>query len=101
MTHLELAQALAVLPAKEVESIVEAASNFRAASALLTGLAPKKAKRGPKPATAPAKKRGRPRKVELERPSAFSGSLDRLKGIKEGGIKVRRPATAPVEDDAA
>jgi len=107
MNHHELAQALAALTEKEVEAIVGAASNLRTAEQALAALAPKakaRKKRGPNkpkeasaapvatpeaPPAAPAKRRGRP---PLPKPAAFSSALDKLKAVKVGDVKVRRPS---------
>lgn len=94
---LELAQSLSALTEKEVEAIVSAANNFRSANATLSALTGKqRKKRGPnKPKAEPPKRRGRPPAVPKS--AAFSSALDKLKAVKEGGIKIRRPSASTDE----
>jgi len=107
MNHRELAQALAALATDEVTSLVAAADNLRNADSVLGSLSPKKGrkKRGPNklkavvapaPAApaAPAKRRGRP---PLPKSPVFSSALDKLKAVKEGGVKIRRPSNSTDE----
>lgn len=110
MNHRELAQALAALATDEVTSLVAAADNLRNADSVLGSLSPKKGrkKRGPnkpKPApvaapaaapAAPAKRRGRP---PLPKSPGFASALDKLKAVKEGGVKIRRPSDSADESD--
>lgn len=106
MNHRELAQALAALTPDEVSALVTAADNLRNADSVLGSLSPKKGrkKRGPnKPKAvaapaptpaAPAKRRGRP---PVAKSPAFSSALDKLKAVKEGGVKIRRPSNSTDE----
>lgn len=112
MNHRELAQALAALTPDEVSALVTAAENLRNADSVLGSLSPKKGrkKRGPnKPKAvaapapapaAPAKRRGRPPAAAAKAPAkspAFSSALDKLKAVKEGGVKIRRPSNSTDE----
>ena len=100
MNHRELATALASLTPEQVQTIVIASESIRATEAslaLLSGKTKTRKKRGPNK-TAPAKRRGRPPAVKPD-PKPLSSALDRLKSVKAGGIKVRRPSNTPDSEE--
>lgn len=113
MNHRELANALSSLSPEQVQTIVIASESIRATEAslaLLSGKTKTRKKRGPNKTAAvpsptvapvaapPAKRRGRPPAVKPD-PKPLSSALDRLKSVKAGGIKVRRPSNTPDSEE--
>lgn len=108
MNHREIIDVLAKLTEDQCNVLTEAAAHMRSIEESMAHFAPPKKVRKPRapksapvaaPAAAPAapaKRRGRP---PLPKSPGFASALDKLKAVKEGGVKIRRPSDSADESD--